>query len=365
MKKPYYIILLMLIGLFSCKQDNTVTIRGNIKGLKSKWVYYKPTFPIGGKSIDSAKVTDGKFEFNFRPDTAFFADIVSLSYKDEKGKREYIAVGNPNEPAKNHSRYVDFVVGTGVTTITGDLSKTEGAILNGGSQSESYLKNITLPYIRISKDSVRRAAQTERIKKIISENPDSYWSLSALHNFRFYVEHAQLIELYNSFGDAARTSYYGRKLKQFIDNQPANKSQFANSIFNDVDEKPVNLVDNTKKLNMVIFWASWCGPCRQEIPSLKRIAAQFNKDDIRFVSVSVDEKKENWLTVMKAEDMPWQQLIIPRPIFQKAQVQYNLGFVPQVYLVNNKNIVVKKIDGFNEGNEERVKTFIADYLAKN
>lgn len=365
MKKPYYTILLMLISVFSCKHDNTVIIKGDIKGLKSKWVYYKPAYSFFSKATDSAKVTDGKFEIRFKRDTPFFADLVQLNYLDEKGKQQFIDVANPYEPSKNHSRYTFFVISSGITTITGDLSKTEGAILKGGPQSDSFLKNITLPYIRISKDGIRRTAQAERIKKIISENPDSYWSLLALHGFRFYLDHSQLKELFNSFGDEAKASYYGKKLKQFIDNQPADKNQFANSVFNDADEKPVNLVDNTKKLNMVIFWASWCSPCRQEIPSLKRIAAQFNKDDIRFVSVSIDAKKENWLPVMKAEDMPWQQLIIPQQVFSKAQAQYNLGFIPQVYLVNNKNIVVKKIDGFDNGNEERVKTFIADYLAKN
>lgn len=365
MKKPYYLILLMLIGLFSCKQDNTVTIRGNIKGLKSKWVYYKPTYPIGGKFIDSAKVTDGKFEFNFRPDTAFFADLVSLSYKDEKGKREYLAVGNPNEPAKNHSRYGDFVVGTGVTTITGDLSKTEGATLNGGPQSESYLKNITLPFIRISYDSIRRNEQAERVTKVIRDAPNAYWVLFAVNNFRFYFNHEQLKSMYADLGDEAKSSYYGKRFKDFIDNQPANKNQFVNSVFVDRDARPVNLVDNTKKLNMVVFWASWCGPCRREIPSLKRITSQFNTNDVRFVSISIDAKKENWLQAIKEEDMSWQQLIVPQKAFHKAQIQYNLGSIPQIYLVDNKNIVVKKIDGFDDGNEERVKTFITDYLSKN
>lgn len=365
MKKPYYIILLMLISLFSCKRDDSVTIKGDIKGLKSKWVYYKPAYSQPGRVTDSARVTDGKFEIKFKRDTPFFADLIQLNYLDEKGKWLDIAVANPYEPAKNHSRYGDFVVGPGTTTITGDLSKTEGATLNGGPQSDFYFKNISLPFIRISKDSARRNAQAEHIKRLISEAPDAYWTLFALNNFKFYFDHAQLKSIYTSFDEEAKSSYYGRKFKQFIDEQPVNKNQFTNSVFPDKDEKPVNLVDSSKKLNMVVFWASWCGPCRQEIPSLKRITAQFNKADVRFVSVSIDAKKENWLQAMKEEDMPWQQLIVPQQVFEKAQVKYNLGFIPQVYLVNNKNVVVKKIDGFDDGNEERVKTFIADYLAKN
>ncbi|HEX8021397.1 TlpA disulfide reductase family protein [Mucilaginibacter sp.] len=365
MKKPYYLILLVLISLFSCKRDNSIIIKGDIKGLKSKWVYYKPVYPQMGESTDSAKVTDGKFEFSFQPDTAFFANLVSISYVDEKGTRRPIAVCNPYEPAKNHSRYADFVVGPGLTTITGDLSKDAGAILKGSPQTEFYLRNINLPFIRISKDSIGRNEQAERIKRIIQDTPNAYWAAFAFSNFKYYFNHEQLKDFYAGFSDEAKSSYYGRRLKQFIDDQPTIKNQFANSVFLDKDTKQVSLIDNAKKLNMIIFWASWCGPCRQEIPSLKRITAQFNKDDVRFVSVSVDAKKENWLLAMKQEDMAWEQLIIPQQQFAKAQAQYNLGSIPKVYLVNNKNMVVKKIEGFDDGNEERVKTFIADYLSKN
>jgi thiol-disulfide isomerase/thioredoxin len=365
MKKPYYIILLMLVSLFSCKQDNTVTIRGDIKGLKSKWVYYSPAYPVLGRATDSASVADGKFEIKFKRDTSFFAELIELSYLDEKGKQQVLAVANPYEPAKNNSRYAAFVVGPGITTITGDVSKMEGVTLKGGNQSDFYLRNINLPYIRISKDSVRRNEQAKRIERIIKETPDAYWALYSVRNFEFYFSHEQLKSFYADFSDKARSSYYGRRFKKFLDDQPENKSQFVNSVFTDRDAKPVNLVDNTKKLNMVIFWASWCGPCRREIPSLKKIISQFNTNDVRFVSVSVDAKKEQWLQAVKEENMSWQQLVIPQGGFEKAQAQYNLGFIPQVYLINNKNIVVKKIDGFDDGNEERVKTFITDYLAKN
>ncbi|MFS2185520.1 thioredoxin-like domain-containing protein [Mucilaginibacter sp. Mucisp84] len=365
MKKPYYLILLILISLFSCKRNNGVTIKGDIRGLKSKWVYYKPVFPQMVRPSDSAKVTDGKFEFNFQSDTAFFANLVSISYLDEKGIRKPIAVANPYEHAKNHSKYTDFVLGPGLTTITGDFSKNTGAVLNGGTQTDFYLRNITLPFIQMSEDGAVRNKQAARIERIIKRAPDAYWTLYAFNNLRFYFNHKELKSFYAMFGNEAKSSYYGRRLKLFIDNQPLNQNQFVNSIFADQEAKPVTLIDNTKKLNMVIFWASWCGPCRREIPSLRRITEQFSKDDVRFVSVSLDAKKENWLQALKKENMSWQQLIIPQQEYVKAQAQYNLSLIPKIYLVNNKNVIVKKIDGFDDGNEDRVKTFIADYLSKN
>ena len=86
---------------------------------------------------------------------------------------------------------------------------------------------------------------------------------------------------------------------------------------------------------------------------------------MRFVSVSIDDQKAEWIKAVDEENMPWQQLIIPAKQVNRANAQYNLGWVPQIYLVNNKRQIVKKIDGFDAGNEEVVKTFITDYLAKN
>ncbi len=62
---------------------------------------------------------------------------------------------------------------------------------------------------------------------------------------------------------------------------------------------------------MVVFWASWCGPCRQEIPSLKKLYSAFTNSDLRIVSVSIDEDRSRWLKAVDEENMPWQQLLIP------------------------------------------------------
>jgi thiol-disulfide isomerase/thioredoxin len=364
MKNKLALIILLLVAITSCKRNNNITIKGDIKGLNTKWIYLRHTFPIGGKANDSARVIDGKFTFEFHPDTTFLADLIEFNYTDDSGKKGGLSFINPYE--KNTSFYGDILMEPGETVLTGDLTKNPGITVKSGLQNNFYFKNQTLPYIRISGDTNRRRAQAQRIKNLIKETPDAYWGLYAFENLKYGLTNQQLSSIYNEFDDVIKSSYQGKMIKEFIENQPVSKDQLTNSDFADKDSKPVNLVDNNKKLNMVIFWASWCGPCRHEIPELKNIQSAFKADsNIRFVSVSVDENKEKWLKAMDEEKMPWEQLIIPAKAKNKASALYNLGFVPQIFIVNNKNKVIKKVDGFDAGNENVVKAFITDYLAKN
>ncbi|SIR11076.1 Thiol-disulfide isomerase or thioredoxin [Mucilaginibacter lappiensis] len=362
----FVVSLLLLVAFVSCKHDNSITIQGDIKGLNAKWVYLQSNYPIGSLPIDSAKVINGKFEFVRHPDTLFIADLVLLKYKDEKGKSNFLSVADPYKADKSKpSLYAAFIMEPGLTTLTGDLSNNKGISITAGHQNEFYFKNLDLPFIRISKDSVKRSAQAARIKKLVEDTPDAYWALFAFNDFKYDLNHQQIKSIFDEFNDEVKSSYQGKNIKQFLDDQPKNKNEFPNSVFADQNAKPVTLVDTTRKLNMVVFWASWCGPCQREIPSLKKIAFACKNDNLRFVSVSIDDQKTEWIKAVNEENMPWQQLIIPAKQVNRANAQYNLGWVPQIYLVNNKRQIVKKIDGFDAGNEEIVKTFITNYLAKN
>src|SRR5690606_22180824 len=67
-------------------------------------------------------------------------------------------------------------------------------------------------------------------------------------------------------------------------------------IYPDINGKDVALSDLKGKLVYIDVWATWCVPCLQEIPSLKKLESDYHGKDIYFVSMSVDQKKdfEKW-----------------------------------------------------------------------
>lgn len=72
-------------------------------------------------------------------------------------------------------------------------------------------------------------------------------------------------------------------------------------------EVPIRIPDFNGKVLVLDFWASWCGPCRKEIPNLKAVYDEFKDKGVAFLSVSIDGKKTDWIKALKAEQMPWSQ----------------------------------------------------------
>ena len=69
--------------------------------------------------------------------------------------------------------------------------------------------------------------------------------------------------------------------------------------------KYISLTDLKGKIVYVDIWATWCGPCKAEIPYLQRLQEEFSDDDLIFLSVSVDEKedKEKWLLMIEEKNL--------------------------------------------------------------
>jgi thiol-disulfide isomerase/thioredoxin len=85
---------------------------------------------------------------------------------------------------------------------------------------------------------------------------------------------------------------------------------YADMAFKDEAGKPMTIADLEGKKLLVNFWASWCVPCRAEMPALDRIAAQYNSDQFMVVPINLDigegglAKAEKFLADEQLENLP-------------------------------------------------------------
>lgn len=85
---------------------------------------------------------------------------------------------------------------------------------------------------------------------------------------------------------------------------------------------------------MLEFWASWCGPCRGEIPHLRKIHDKYK--DFTIVSISVDEKDADWRKAMKEENMSWTQGRLDKGIYGQGAKTYNIQAIPMCLILDKE-----------------------------
>ncbi len=89
-------------------------------------------------------------------------------------------------------------------------------------------------------------------------------------------------------------------------------------------------------------WATWCGPCLQEIPSLQKVEEQFQGKNIVFVSISIDNTKdrEKWSNLVNKKELGGIQLLADKEWDSKFIKGYNIQAIPRFILIDtNGNIV--------------------------
>ncbi|WP_436414196.1 redoxin domain-containing protein [Petrimonas sp.] len=118
-------------------------------------------------------------------------------------------------------------------------------------------------------------------------------------------------------------------------------------VLNEKDE-PVKLSDFIKPGNYTVleFWASWCGPCRAEIPHLKHAHNEFKNKGFDIISISFDERKEDWEKAKAEEKMPWTQLYDPSHFDSEAAKIYRISGIPYSLLLDKEgNIIAADMRG--------------------
>ncbi|MCM1107608.1 MAG: TlpA family protein disulfide reductase [Clostridium sp.] len=106
----------------------------------------------------------------------------------------------------------------------------------------------------------------------------------------------------------------------------------------DRDNKDWHVADFRGKYVYIDLWATWCGPCRREIPHLKQLESEFKDRNITFVSLSVDARKADWLKVVESQQMAGVQLFLGTG--SKFQTAYKASGIPHFILLDPEGRIV-------------------------
>ena len=135
-----------------------------------------------------------------------------------------------------------------------------------------------------------------------------------------------------------------------------------NFTFPDLNGQRVTLFDHRGKVVLVNIWATWCPPCRQEMPSMQRLYEKFRGKNLEILAISIDSNgREAADPFMRKIDLTFPVLLDPKETIKPL---YGITGVPESFIVDKEGILVKKIIGPIDWATPEVFLFFRDLMQK-
>lgn len=131
----------------------------------------------------------------------------------------------------------------------------------------------------------------------------------------------------------------------------------------DLDGHELKLSDLKGKIVLLNFWATWCPPCRGEVPSLVSLNKQMSgKESFKMVTVSIDEGgKQAIEEFFKATGVALPVLL---DTDRKVSTLYGTTGVPETFVIDRKGVIVKKVIGGMDWSDPAVVKFLDNLIAR-
>ncbi len=175
------------------------------------------------------------------------------------------------------------------------------------------------------------------------QSPLSLYVAEQMANRSFHVtadELAELVELTTGVKDTVRMPRFQKLADQartYCRNVPFSDVMLYTPAF-----ERDSLSAHIRKgcVTLIDCWASWCGPCRDAIPDVKKLYNHYGRDRFDVVSISLDSKKEDWQKALKEEKMPWAQFIAGKEGYKQLVGNYHFQSIPNLILIDGEGRVV-------------------------
>lgn len=127
-------------------------------------------------------------------------------------------------------------------------------------------------------------------------------------------------------------------------------------VFEALDGRTVDLSKMKGKVVLIDFWATWCGPCVGEIPSIKKIYDKFQRRGFEVIGISLDSDRKKLETFVSENDIPWPQFFDGKGWKNRLAMKYGIHSIPTLWLIDKKgNLVDMKA---RNNLEEKVKQYL-------
>lgn len=337
MKKISLIFVSVALFLSCSSKTNQYVLTGKFDNCKSDsiWILDDKL-----QVLASVPTTDGSFSFS----GSF--DVTGVGY-----------VSAAKDPEQTNCR-CSFILEPGTLQMTFPVDSL--AVITG-SKGNDALSELQITTYNISKrlrENGGRATddlialldqRTEKMKKDLLNNLDNMYGLILVESLESPDDPESTRKILDRFSDEVKKSDAWKEISGRVDKMLSFGvgKPYLDFTQNDPDGKPVTasavMATPGNRYVLIDFWASWCGPCMNEIPYLKQAYDKYSGKGFEIIGVSLDMEREQWLAAIKERELNWIHVSDLKYWSNEVSRQYNINSIPANFLVDcETGLIVEK-----------------------
>lgn len=356
--KKYLSLAASALLMVACSEKPGYEITGTVSNaeLNGKYVYLYAFGAEDTAPMDSALVQNGAFTLKGSQNApalttlCFAEDVVeparaaagenapyAVTFILENGKLQVAldsvstVSGTPENDALKTLQGELKSIRSGLDQLAADMKSEDAALMNAAEQKY---------------DEMDRKV-TEAVANYILSHTDKQSAAKLMYDFRYSLNEAQQNEII-ARADSVFKSVPG--IDKMIDHLTVLQTVAVGKPFADFEmadasgkmHKLSEFVGNGKNVVLIDFWASWCPPCRKEMPSLVNAYKQYKNKGFDIVGISLDSKPEAWAKGVKDLNITWTQLSDLQGWKNSAAALYGVNSIPHTLLVDKDGTIIAK-----------------------
>jgi peroxiredoxin len=365
MRKIFLAVAAFLPMAVMAQTATKFTVKGKVGNLNTPAKAYFGYQLGSNQVVDSAAITNGAFEFS--GDVLFPTNATILI--DHKGEGLAKIIQERTADAAN------FYLDNGTIAITSATDSIAKATIAGSPANDdnnklkAQMQLINKKAEKIYADAqavpaaqrqtqafensmnaklkVLQQEQEGVLKDFIKNNPKSFISLIALSSLGGPSGDPVLLEtLFNGLDPVVKNTEPAKVLHGMIESAKVTAIGAIAPDFTlpDANGTPVTLSSYKGKYVLIDFWASWCGPCRQENPNVVKAYNKYKTKKFTIIGVSLDKPgaKDAWMSAIKNDGLTWTQVSDLQFWDNKAAKLYGITSIPQNFLLDPTGKIIAK-----------------------
>ena len=341
----------VLILLSACQNKEQVPqykITGNIENIDDTHIYLARLKGNDAEYLDTAQLVSGKFEMTGRLEAP---EVLYILIADE-------------------DHYVKAFLSNDNINITADFDSLKNFEINGAIyQTELDQFNESLKPLNDQKEEVYneyKVAQ-ENEDQAQMDKYDAMWEELDLEEKNAIINYGIINPMSPVAPYLVRRKIYVFDLEDLEEMDPVYDASLNNSPYLiylreriaglklvavginytdfamvDTSGNEISISDQDGKYRLVDFWASWCGPCRDENPNLVNVHNKYKDSNFTIIGVSFDKKGDRWKKAIVDDELNWAQMSDLKGWGSAAGKIYMINSIPSNVLIDPAGVIIAK-----------------------